>query len=89
MSELGPDSSIRELFTAIEVEEGCNVVPVRISKADDDQARLMICVCGSQAEANLIVSNLMTYVDSMYAAAAQSAANEEALKEDGNTIIVP
>ena len=82
MSELGPDSSIRELFQVIEVEEGANVVPVSVSKADDNVARLMICICGAPQEARLIFANLMAYVDQM----SQAAANAEA--EDEPAIIV-
>lgn len=85
MSTLGPDSSIRELFEELEVEEGVNVVPVTISKAEDDIARNMIVICGSRAEASLILANLMQYVDELYAATEQAKANEAA---DGGSIIV-
>lgn len=86
MSELGPDSSIRELFEEIQVDAGANVVPVAVSKAEDDIARLMICICGAQEEARLIFANLMTYVDQMYAASKQEEANAEA--ENDSSIIV-
>lgn len=78
MSTLGPDSSIRELFDELEVEQGVNVVPVTISKADDAIARNMIVICGSREEAGLILANLMQYVDELYAATEQAKAEQQA-----------
>jgi phosphoribosylcarboxyaminoimidazole (NCAIR) mutase len=87
LSNLGPDSSIRELFDIVQVEEGVNVVPVTISKADDNIARNMIVICGSREEASLLTANLMAYVDQMYAAVEQAQADKEA--EDEPSIVVP
>lgn len=86
MSTLGPDSSIRELFDELEVEEGVNVVPVTISKAEDNIARNMIVICGAREEASLILANLMQYVDELYAATVQAMTETEA---DDSSIIVP
>lgn len=87
MSSITPDSSIRELFNEVEVAEGVNVVPVTISKADDDIARNMIVICGARSEANLILANLMQYVDEIHAATLQAEAEKEARNEP--SLIVP
>lgn len=78
MSTLGPDSTIRELFDELEVDTGVNVVPVTISKAEDDIARNMIVICGAREEASLILANLMQFVDELYAATEQARAEKEA-----------
>lgn len=87
MSNLGPDSTIRELFEEIEVDVGVNVVPVTISKAEDNIARSMICICGNREEGGLILANLMQFVDELYAATEQARAEQEARNEP--TILVP
>lgn len=87
-SPLGPDSTLRELFDEIEVAEGVNVVPVSLTNADDKIARMMVCVCGNSKEANLVLANLMAYVDQMHAAAEQARANAEA-EDEQRTIVVP
>jgi len=87
LSTLGPESSIRELFDEVEVAEGVNVVPVTISKAEDNIARNMIVICGAREEASLIMANLMHYVDELYAATEQARAEEEA--RDEPSIVVP
>ena len=86
-NELGPDSTVRELFEAIAVDKGVNLVPVAISKAEDEVARLAIFITGEQEDARLLFANLMAYVDQLHAAAEQHAANLEA--EDEPAIIVP
>lgn len=85
--KLGPDSTVRELFEAIAVETGVNLVPVAISKADDAVARLAIFITGEQEDSRLLFANLMAYVDQLHAAAEQHAANLEA--EDEPAIFLP
>lgn len=85
---LSPDSTLRELFKVIEVEEGVNVVPVSLNKSEDNIARLMIAIVGSPSEANVIMANLMSFVDDMHDMAAQHEADEgvNVVGMDGNPI---
>lgn len=80
--ELSQDSTIREVFDIIEPEDGTIVVPVRLTELDDERQRIMFMISGKKEESNLLLANLMTYVDHMYAAAQQMEANEEATKSD-------
>ena len=86
MSNLGADSTVREVFEFIEIDKGVNLVPVAISKAEDEVARLAIFITGEQEDAQLLFANLMAYVDQLHTAAEQHAANVEA--EDESPIIV-
>lgn len=83
MNGLGPDSSIKELFAEIAVEDGANVVPISVSESDKE-SKFMICICGAKEEASLIFAHLMTYVDQMY-----DASKNAVTENDDSPIILP
>ena len=95
MSKLSPQSTLAHLFDFLRPEEGCKVQPVSLAERDDGKIDLMIAITGSEAEANIIMANLMTYVTEMEAVAEQRNADSEILGTDGkalkdeSTIILP
>ena len=94
-SKITPDSSIQELFDAFRPDKGCRVVPVTLKDRDDGKIDLMIAITGNQDEANIIMANLMSYVNDMHDTAEQKAAEAGLLGPDGQpvdnepSIIVP
>jgi hypothetical protein len=88
LSKLGPESPIVDFFEEIAVSEGVNVVPATIKReTEGDLSRHVIFICGHSEEADLILANLMAYVDNLKAATEQHMANQEANNEP--SIIVP
>lgn len=93
--KLGPDSQINEIFDFLRPDEGCGVFPVSMAKRDDGKADMLIVITGSAGEANVMMANLMTYVNEMHEVAEQKKADEDILGTDGKplqdepTIIVP
>lgn len=92
--KLSPASSIAEIFDAVRPDEGMRVLPTQIP-APEGKANLAILITGSEAEANVLMANLMAYVTDMHeisqqkeAEAALVGANGEPI-EDEPAIIVP
>lgn len=79
--QLGPKSTIEEIFEFCRPDEGMRVVPVEIP-APKDKAHLMILIAGNKAEANVLMANLMSYVSDMHDVAEQKA-------QDESTVIIP
>ena len=82
--DLGPNSSIAEIFEAVTPEEGTRVVPTKIP-AKDGKAHLAILITGNADEANIVLANLMAYVNDMYETAEQATAEKNA----ESPIIIP
>lgn len=94
--KITPESSLRELFDEIRPDEGCRVVPVTLGPPDaNGKVDLMIAITGKEADASVIMANLMTYVDQMFAVAQQKQADAKILGADGRpasnepSILVP
>lgn len=92
--QLGPDSSIREIFDAVRPDEGMRAVPTQIP-APEGKANLAILITGSEAEANVLMANLMAYVTDMHEISQQHETESEIVSANGEpvndepTIIVP
>ena len=84
MSDLSPATPINEIFEAVTPEEGMRVIPTEIP-ASEGKRHLAILITGSEAEANVMMANLMSYVNDMSEVAQQQTVE----KEDEPTIIVP
>lgn len=87
MSEqaLSPDSSIKELFDAVQPEEGMRVLPTQIP-AEEGKANLAILITGSAEEANVCMANLMSYVTEMHEITQQAEADGKIVDVDGAPI---
>lgn len=81
-----PDSSIKDLFDELRPEEGMRVVPVSLASRGDGFADLMIVISGKEEDANVMMANLMMYVDEMAAVAQQKAADSDFLGPDGRPV---
>lgn len=92
---LSPNSTLNELFDEIRPDIGTRVVPVSFGKREDGKLDMMIAISGSEDEANVIMANLMHYVDEMQQVAEQKAADNKVVGMDGKpvddepTIILP
>lgn len=72
---LTPESNITEIFEAIMPEEGMRCVPTQVP-APEGKAHLAILITGTEAEANVLMANLMAYVTDMYEIAQQKEADD-------------
>jgi hypothetical protein len=79
---LTPESKVRELFEIVMPADGASVVPVRLSEVEDEKQKLMVLIAGDKEGADLLLANIMLYVDGMYTAAREIEAQEEANKSD-------
>jgi hypothetical protein len=77
--ELTPDSSINEIFEAIELgaNGGCNVRPVSLQQ-DDDDTRLCLFVRGTHSMASFVFAEVMSKVQDLFDLQAQADARAAA-----------
>lgn len=91
---LSPQSTMEEVFDELRPSVGMRVVPVQIP-APKGKMNFFIAVTGRAEECNVMMANLMTYVQEMSAVAEQKQADEKTLGKDGKpiedepTIVVP
>lgn len=84
---LTPDSSLKEVFDFIyDPEIDVQVMPVTLSKNDDENARMMVLIQGKQQTATVIMANLMTYIQEMHDLAEQKAAEQAIVAPDGEPL---
>lgn len=77
-------SSLEEVFDFIRnPEQDVQVLPVTLNKPSDAEARMMILIQGKPDTANVLMANLMTYIQEMYDLAEQQAAANEIVAPDG------
>ena len=62
---LSPESTLKELFDFIRVEEGVNVMPVTLDQ-DPKDTRMMILIQGEHETASVIMAKLMTVVTDLF-----------------------
>ena len=80
---LSKDSTLRELFDHIyDAEIDVQVMPVTLSKSEDDIAQLMILIQGKPKTSHHIMANLMTAIQDMYDLAEQRNAMPESGKKN-------
>ncbi len=87
MSEgLSGKSTMEEVFDFCRPDEGSRVVPVTMAQREDGKSDLMIIITGKSDECQLLMANLMSYVDDMAAVAAQREADANLVGSDGAPI---
>lgn len=78
---LSAKSTLQEVFDFIRTDDhDVQVLPVTLSKPDDEWARMMIIIQGKPNTANHIMANLMTSVQEMFELAEQHAASVDSKK---------
>lgn len=82
---LSPQSSLEEVFAELMPPSGMRVVPVSLP-APEGKTNIFIALTGRSEECNVMMANLMTYVQEMSAVAEQKAADEAILGKDGKPI---
>lgn len=93
-ADITPKSSIEELFAVLTPDSGMRVVPITIPPKDG-VAQMAIVIVGKEEDANVLMANLMHYVNEMAAVAQQHEADQAILGADGRPagkepqIIVP
>lgn len=71
---LGPQSPIVDVFDRILPETGVTCIPTKVP-APEGKAYLAIMIAGNADEAQLLLANLMSYVEEMHAVAEQKRAD--------------
>lgn len=74
-SSLGPDSSLKDLFDDLRPPEGMRVVPISLARTDGT-ADLAIIITGKEEDANVLMANLMSYVNELFAVSEQIHADK-------------
>lgn len=80
-----PDSSLRELFDELRPPEGMRVVPVSLP-ANEGEANLAILITGKDEDSHVLMANLMSYVNELFAVAEQRTADAKILGTDGEPV---
>lgn len=84
---LTPDSTLKETFDFVyDPDSDVQVLPVTLSKNDDEHARMMILIQGKPNTANVIMANLMTYIQEMHDLAEQKEAEQAIVAPDGEPL---
>ena len=82
-SGLSQESTLKELFDFIAVNEGVNVMPVKI-KQDEHDTRLLIVIQGHRDTASVILAQLMTVIQDMFDTSEQAE-----VERDKPRIVLP
>jgi hypothetical protein len=74
-----------EIFDEVAPETGLRVLPTQIP-APEGKQYLAILIAGNQDEANVVMANLMSYVQDMHETAEQKQAENEIVGSNGEPL---